>query len=73
MQLVSQHCWKTSFKNSDIARFITHIKPVCLIAGGKTRNIAFQLFLQQCYKTSFTFSSRGDSAYERGGDARRLA
>ena len=49
--------------NSDVARFTTHIKPVLqqirlligLKVGGKTRNIAFQLVLQQYCKTSCTF------------------
>ena len=42
--------------NSDVKRFNTHIKPVLqqirlltgLNVGGKTRNIVFQLVLQQC-------------------------
>jgi len=46
--------------NCDVARFITHIKPVlqqiALLEGlkmeSKTRNIVFQLVLQQCCKTS---------------------
>ena len=49
--------------NSDVARFTTHIKPVLqqirlltgLNVGGKTRNIAIQRVLQQCYKKSCTF------------------
>ena len=49
--------------NSDVARFTTHTKPVLqqirLLTGlnmsGKTRNIAIQLVLQQCCKTSCTF------------------
>ena len=49
--------------NSDVTRFTTHIKPVLqqirllagLNVGGKTRNIAVQLVLQQCCKTSCTF------------------
>ena len=49
--------------NSDFARITTHIKPVlCQIrlltvfnVSDKTRNIAFQLILQQCYQTSCTF------------------
>ena len=49
--------------NSDVTRFTTHIKPVLqqirlltgLNVGGKTRNIAIQLVLQQCCKTSCTF------------------
>ena len=49
--------------NSDVARFTTHIKPVLqqirlltgLNMGGKTPNIAFQLVLQQCCRTSCTF------------------
>ena len=48
--------------NSDVARFTTHIKPVLqqirlstgLNVDGKTRNISFHLFLQQCCKTSCT-------------------
>ena len=49
--------------NSVVARFTTHIKPVLqqirlltgLNVGGKTRNIAIQLVLQQCCKTSCMF------------------
>ena len=49
--------------NSDVARFTTLIKPVLqqirlltgLNQGGKTRNIAIQLALQQCCKASCTF------------------
>ena len=49
--------------NSDVARFTTHIKPVLqqirlltgLSRGGKTPNIAIQLVLQQCCKTSCPF------------------
>ena len=49
--------------NSDVASFTTHIKPVLqqirlltgLSVGGKTRNIAVQLVLQQCCQTSCTF------------------
>ena len=49
--------------NSDVARFTTHIKPVLqhirlltgFNVGGKTHNIAIQLVLQQCCKTSCTF------------------
>ena len=45
--------------DSDVARFTTLIKPVLqqirlltgLNVGGKTRNIAIQLVLQQCCKT----------------------
>ena len=48
--------------NSDVALYTTRIKPVLqqirlltgLNLGGKTRNIAFQLVLQQCCKTSCT-------------------
>ena len=48
---------------SDLVRFITHIKPVLqqirlltgLNEGGKTRNIAIQLVLQQYCKTCCTF------------------
>ena len=44
-------------------RFTTHLKPVLqqirlltgLNVGGKTRNIAIQLVLKQCCKTSCTF------------------
>jgi len=46
--------------NSDVARFTTHTKPVSqqirlltgLNVGGKTHNIAIQIVLQQCCKTS---------------------
>ena len=49
--------------NSDVVRFTTHIKPVLqqiwlltgLNMGCKTRNIAIELVLQQCCKTSYTF------------------
>ena len=49
--------------NSVVRRFATHIKPVLqqirlltgLNVGGKTRNIAIQLVVQQCCKTSCTF------------------
>ena len=49
--------------NSNVARFITHIKPVLqqirlltgLNMGSTTRNIAIQLVLQHCCKTSCTF------------------
>ena len=49
--------------NSNGARFTTHNKPVLqqirllkyLNVDGKTRNIAFQLVLQQCCRTSCTF------------------
>ena len=49
--------------NSDVARFITHIKPflqqIRLLTGlnmdGKTCHIAIQLVLLQCCKTSYTF------------------
>ena len=49
--------------NSDVARFITHIKSVLqqirlltgLNMGVKTRNTAIPLVLQQCCKTSCTF------------------
>ena len=53
-KLVEQRC----------CAFSTHITPVLqqirflltvLKVGGKTRNIAIQLVLQQCCKTSFTF------------------
>lgn len=42
--------------NSDFARFITHEKKslqpnYCSNVGGKTRNIAIQLVVQQCWKT----------------------
>ena len=48
---------------SSVGRFPTHIKPVLqqirlstgLNMGGKTRNIAIQLVLQQCCKTSCMF------------------
>ena len=59
-------CLATLLKNKlnrDVARFTKHVKPVLqqirlltgLTVGGKTRNIAFQLVLQQCCKTSCTF------------------
>ena len=49
--------------NSDVVRFTIHIKPVLqqislltgLNVGGKTLNIAIQLILQKCCKTSYTF------------------
>ena len=49
--------------NSNVARFITHIRPVLqqirlltgLNMGSTTRNIAIQLVLQHCCKTSCTF------------------
>ena len=49
--------------NSNVARFITNIKPLLqqirlltdLSVGGKTRNVAIQLVLQQCCKTNCTF------------------
>ena len=49
--------------NKDVTRFTTHIKPVLqqirvltgLNVGGKMRNIAIQLVLRQCCKTSCTF------------------
>ena len=49
--------------NSNVARFTTHIKPVLqqirLLTGlnmdGKTHNIAIELVLQQCCKTSCMF------------------
>ena len=55
--------WLQNELNSDVARFTTHEnKPYNLIScktgsnmGGKTRNIAIQLGLQQCCKTSCTF------------------
>ena len=61
-----KHCFATLMQNelnSDVARFTTHIKPVLqqirllagLNTGGKTRNIAIQLVLQKCCKTSCTF------------------
>ena len=42
--------------NSDVARFITIVR-TCLATrkGGKTRNIAIQLVLQECCRTSCTF------------------
>ena len=47
----------------DVQRFTTHVQtcyqPDLLqdrfYVGGKTRNIAIQLVLQQCYRTSCTF------------------
>ena len=49
--------------NSNVAHFTTHIKPVWqqirlltgLNMGGKTCNIAIQLVVQQCCKTSCLF------------------
>ena len=49
--------------NSDVARFTTNIKPLLqqirlltgLNVGGKTRNVAIQLVLQQCCKTNCRF------------------
>ena len=49
--------------NNDVVRYTTQIKPVLLQIrlltglnmGGKTHNIAIQLVLQQCCKTSCTF------------------
>ena len=59
-------CFATLLQNeldSDLKRFTTHIKPVLhqirlltALNVGKTRNIVIQLVLQQCYKTSCTFS-----------------
>jgi len=51
MQLILQHCFKTS---SDDVRFTTHIKPVLhqirlltdLNVSGNTHNIAFQLLFE---------------------------
>ena len=65
--LFRNSCFATLLQNelnSDFAPFITHEKnPYYLIccktglnAGGKTRNIAIQLVLQQCCRTSCTFS-----------------
>ena len=39
--------------NTDVARFVTHFRT--LLPGGKKRNIAIQLILQQCCKKSCTF------------------
>ena len=55
--------WLQNELNGDVARFTTHEnKPCNLIScktgsnmGGKTHNIAIQLGLQQCCKTSCTF------------------
>ena len=56
---------KTGDKNSDVARFTTLVtcyKPSLLRdrfgVGGKKRNIAIQLILQQFYKTSCTLFCR---------------
>ena len=67
----------------DVARFTTLIKPVLqqirLLTGlnvcGKTRNIAIQLVLQQCCKTSCTsfgarFSVPFGPVYMKVGDPR---
>jgi len=62
------NCFATLLQNKlnrDAARYTTHIKPVLqrisllagLNVGGKTRNIASQLVLQQCCQTSCTFLS----------------
>ena len=59
-------CFATLLQNelkSSVARYTTHVKPVLqqirlltgLNMGGKTRNISFQLGLQQCCKTRCTF------------------
>ena len=59
-------CLPTSMQNklnNDVGRFTTHIIPVLqqiklltgLNVGGKSRNIAFQIVLLQCCKTSCTF------------------
>ena len=59
-------CFATLLQNelkSDVARFITHIKPflqqIRLLTGlnmdSKTCNIAIQLVLLPCCKTSYTF------------------
>ena len=57
MQLVLQHCYDKL--NSDIARQYHQQKAGCFLTGlnvsGETRNIAFQLVLKQCCKTSCTF------------------
>ena len=65
MQLVLQHCCKTSWiaTNTDDGLFTTHVQTcqqpdllhVRFDVGGKTRNIAIQLVLLQCCKTSCTF------------------
>ena len=55
--------WLQNELNSDVARFTTHENKPCILIsckrgsnmGGKTRNIAIQLGLQQCCKTSCTF------------------
>ena len=59
-------CFATLLQNElrgHVPHFTTHIKPVLqqirlltgLNDGGKTRNIAFQLVLQQCCITSWMF------------------
>ena len=55
--------WLQNELNSDVARFTTHENKPCILIsckrgsnmGGKTRNIAIQLGLQQCCKTSCTY------------------
>ena len=55
--------WLQNELNSDVARFTTHENKPCILIscktgsnmGGKTRNIAIQLGLQECCKTSYTF------------------
>ena len=58
--------------NGDVARFTTHIKPVLqqirlltgLNVGGKTRNIALQLVLQQsCKRKLHIFVARFTEAF----------
>ena len=60
--------------NSDVARFTTHIKTVLqqirltgLNVGGKTRNIAFELVLQQCCKTSSFLAAKTSPATRNEG------
>ena len=55
--------WLQNELNSDVARFTTHENKPCILIsckigsnmGGKTRNIAIQLGLQQCCETSCTY------------------
>ena len=59
--------------NGDVARFTTHVQTCYLLQdrfylGGKTRNIAIQLVLPQCCKTSCTFLVTRFSAPLPGAD-----
>ena len=59
--------------NGDVERFTTHVQTCYLLRdrfylGGKTRNIAIQLVLSQCCKTSCTFLVTRFSAPLPGAD-----